>query len=90
MNLVGLLNEPFDRLREYAWLCNRLLAATPPNHIDYMELSSASESFQRELSSFYSELDLMKMTVTRLEQDNEELKHVRAKKKVVLGRVFSD
>jgi hypothetical protein len=77
INLVGLLNEPFERVRQYSWLCNRLLAATPSYHADFKELSSAAESFQRELSGFYSEVDLMKMTVARLEQDKEELKQVR-------------
>ena len=77
VNLIGLLNEPLERLKEYSWLTSRLLAATPVVHPDYKEVAAATESFQRELSGFHSELEMMKMTATRLQQDKEELVAVR-------------
>jgi hypothetical protein len=70
---VGLLNEPFERVRQYFWLCSRLLSATPTWHADYKELALACESFQRELSVYYSEVEMMKMTVAGLEGEKEEL-----------------
>jgi alpha-tubulin suppressor-like RCC1 family protein len=73
LHLVGLLSEPFERIRQYFWLCDRLVALTPDWHHDYKDLNSASECFQRELSGYYSEHEMMRMTINRLEGDKEEL-----------------
>ncbi len=73
VHLVGLLSEPFERIRQYFWLCSRLVTVTPNWHADYKDLASASEMFQRELSGYYSEHEMMRLTIQRLEGDKEEL-----------------
>ena len=72
-HLVGLLSEPFERMRQYFWMCGRLIKVTPDWHGDFRDLTSASEAFQRELSGYYSELEMQRMTIARLEGDKEEL-----------------
>lgn len=73
IHLVGLLNEPMERVRQYFWLCSRLRALTPDWHADKGAIGASTEAFQRELSGYYTEHEMLSMTIARLEGDNAEL-----------------
>ena len=73
VNLIGLLNEPFERIRGYFWFSSRLRSFTPEWHPDSKDLLAAAECFERELSGYFSELEMMKLSIARLEDDKTEL-----------------
>ena len=73
VHLMGLLDEPFERMIQYLWVCNRLLGATPQYHADHEQLVQCQATLQSELSGYHHKHDMLCLSIERLEVDKQEL-----------------